>query len=500
MRSLSEPKIRELIASAPLDPTLVSIIRTEERGSTASGGLARRDTHRKMSPDYVLYWMQKAQRTIDNPALDLALHCANTLDLPLLVLFVIVPAPGAAYPGAGPQHYEWMLTGVQECETDLRERGIGFLAVRGEPVEKVLLYAKNAALIVMDEGKLREELRWRTSIVESPSCPPALAVETEAIIPPRLVADHVLWSAAACRARLLRLLSKSLRYQKASRRDAAQGKLEAAHAMTCGSVPASGELTAWQTYTNTSTVATQHFRQVPGQSAALRRFREFLDTGGESEASGLTRYARLRNDPCASAQSDMSPYLHFGNVASRHLALLCLERSEDEASPYLEELIVRRELAFNFVLYCEGYDDFEGAVPDWAKASLREGSARADVYPPSLLEKAETDDPYWNAAQTELLVTGKMHGYMRMYWGKQILSWFADPAIAFRIALDLNNRYSLDGRDPNGYAGVAWCFGRHDRPWPNHNLFGMVRAMTRGGLRRKFDVDSYVAKMQALRS
>lgn len=498
MRRLSEPAIRELIAGAPSDPALVSVLRTAESVPPGTGDLARQDARPKASPDYVLYWMQKAQRTADNPALDLALHCANTLELPLLVLFVIVPAPGDAYPGAGPQHYEWMMAGVRECEKDLWERGIGFLAVRGKPEELVLSYAKGAALLVMDEGKLREELRWRRYVVESPFCPPALAVETEAIIPPCLVADHLLWSATACRARLLRSLRASLRYQEATRRDATREKSEAVHIMTSGSLPARGGFAAGQTGSYPSTGVMQHFHLAPGQSAALRRFEEFLDTGKDG-AGGLARYSRLRNDPCAEAQSDMSPYLHFGNVASRRLALMCLERSEDEASPYLEQLIVRRELAFNFVLQCKGYDDFEFAAPDWAKTSLREGSSRTDIYPPSRLEKAETDDPYWNAAQTELLVTGKMHGYMRMYWGKQILSWFADPARAFRVALDLNNRYSLDGRDPNGYAGVAWCFGRHDRPWPNHRLFGMVRAMTHEGLSRKFDIDSYVAKMQALR-
>ena len=152
----------------------------------------------------------------------------------------------------------------------------------------------------------------------------------------------------------------------------------------------------------------------------------------------------------------------------------------------------------NFVFYNPRYDSFEG-LPNWAKSDLIEHMKDQREYEYSLedLEKAQTHDPYWNAAQKEMVQTGKMHGYMRMYWGKKILEWIKNPAEAFQIALYLNNKYEIDGRDPNGFTGVAWCFGKHDRPWPSRPVFGKVRSMSSSGLQKKFDVDAYVKKVKS---
>ena len=166
---------------------------------------------------------------------------------------------------------------------------------------------------------------------------------------------------------------------------------------------------------------------------------------------------------------------------------------------YLEELIVRRELAVNYVNFNRNYDSFDG-LPEWAKRTLlsHKKDPRDYLYSLKELENAKTHDPYWNAAQNEMLVTGKMHGYMRMYWGKKLIEWIDNPEKAFKIALHLNDKYELDGRDPNGYAGVAWCFGKHDRPWKERKIFGIVRYMNSDGLRRKFDADKYVHKTNEL--
>jgi deoxyribodipyrimidine photo-lyase len=166
---------------------------------------------------------------------------------------------------------------------------------------------------------------------------------------------------------------------------------------------------------------------------------------------------------------------------------------------YLEELIVRRELAMNFAHYNPAYDSFQ-AIPDWAKKTLKahRKDKREYVYSQEELEEGRTHDPYWNSAQKEMVVTGKMHNYMRMYWGKKILEWCAEPEEAFRIAVYLNNKYELDGRDPNSFAGVAWCFGKHDRPWGERKVFGQVRYMNDAGLRRKFKIDDYVKKIALL--
>jgi deoxyribodipyrimidine photo-lyase len=231
-------------------------------------------------------------------------------------------------------------------------------------------------------------------------------------------------------------------------------------------------------------------------------------TGGTAEAKRwlkvflkdkLADYPDRRNDPNADAQSNLSPYLHFGQISPLHIALEVEKRSNEGKAAFLEELIVRRELSHNFVYYNDKYDDFE-CLPPWARRTLNyhERDKREYVYSREQFEMAQTHDPYWNAAQKEMVLTGKMHGYMRMYWGKKILEWTRTPREGFDIALYLNNKYELDGRDPNGFAGVAWCFGKHDRAWAERPVFGKIRYMNANGLKRKFDADAYVAKVKRL--
>jgi deoxyribodipyrimidine photolyase len=233
----------------------------------------------------------------------------------------------------------------------------------------------------------------------------------------------------------------------------------------------------------------QRIQLQPGQNAALERFEGFLASGG------LERYGKERNDPNARAGSGMSAYLHFGQVSPARLAQKALDYSPSAAQVYVEQLVVRRELALNYVLYNPAYLDYRSAVPNWAQQSLATRKIPTNAYSYRELEEGQTDDPYWNAAQKELILNGAIHNYMRMYWGKQLLRWFSNPAKAFSVALKLNDCYSLDGRDPNGYAGIAWCFGRHDRPWPERQGFGKVRAMMASGLKKKFDADRYAQEM-----
>jgi deoxyribodipyrimidine photo-lyase len=212
----------------------------------------------------------------------------------------------------------------------------------------------------------------------------------------------------------------------------------------------------------------------------------------------LVRYADDRNTPGSGIQSGLSPYLHFGQISPLEVALAVRNAdavSETARAAFLEELIVRRELALNFTERNPRYDQYEG-LPEWARESLAEhaNDPRESMYDRETLCEARTHDPFWNAAQREMLETGTMHGYMRMYWGKKILEWSATPEQAFETALWLNNRYELDGRDPNGFAGVAWCFGKHDRGWPERPVFGKIRYMNANGLRRKFDMAPYLAR------
>jgi len=458
--------IEGLCARARIDPSLV---RDANAAMPAAKG------------GYVLLWMQRAQRAYDNPALDFAVECANALDLPLLVVFAL-----AEYPSATIHHYTFMLAGLRETARALRERGIAFCVKRGDPEAIVRDFGKDAAVIIGDEGRTIPELAWRQRVLADASLPKRIFVETDAVVPPELACPKLAWSAAQLRNRISAFLPHFLEGLESPhtprRTDAALNQrsvdtLLESPAIQPGSARSEHPL-----------LKLQRIEFTPGYSSGMGLFRHFLD-------ERLSRYAEFRNDPNSATQSDMSPYLHFGQVSARRLAREALLQHPARAQAYIEELVVRRELAINFVTYCPNYPRYESAVPSWAKDSLA-ATARDNMFSKLALESATTDDPYWNAAQLEMILTGKMHNYMRMYWGKKILSWFRDPHEAYSFAIEMNDRYSLDGRDPNGYAGVAWCFGRHDRPWPHREGFGNVRSMTSEGLRRKFDADLYAERMR----
>ncbi|MBS3766469.1 deoxyribodipyrimidine photolyase, partial [Candidatus Bipolaricaulota bacterium] len=232
-------------------------------------------------------------------------------------------------------------------------------------------------------------------------------------------------------------------------------------------------------------------------------------SGGTSEAEELLEdfiedkleeYPDKSSDPGENYLSHMSPYLHFGQISPIYIANRVREVGGPGVEDYLEQLIVRRELSINFVHYNQNYDDFGSILPDWAFESLmeHEDDEREYLYTLEEFENAETHDPYWNAAQKEMNLTGKTHGYMRMYWGKKILEWTPNPERGYEITLYLNNKYELDGRDPNGFTGVAWCYGKHDQGWKERPVFGKTRYMNANGLERKFDIQSYVDKISKI--
>jgi len=230
-----------------------------------------------------------------------------------------------------------------------------------------------------------------------------------------------------------------------------------------------------------------------GTHAAVKRLGEFVNLE-------LKDYGVERNHPERRGTSRLSPYLHFGNISPIAIGLAVKQAvaegkaSEEAGEKYLDELIGWRELAVLFVRHEPNYDNWECAAP-WARKTLLEhaGDPRPHAYSFAQLERAETADELWNAAQREMVQTGWMHGYMRMYWAKKILEWAPDPARAFEWAVTLNDRYELDGRDPNGYAGIAWAIvGRHDRPWFDRPVFGLVRTMMAGSTAKKFDAGLYI--------
>jgi deoxyribodipyrimidine photo-lyase len=245
---------------------------------------------------------------------------------------------------------------------------------------------------------------------------------------------------------------------------------------------------------------------VAGRAALERFLEERLDTYGEA-----------RNEPSADATSGLSPYLHFGHLSAHEVVAAVLDREgwspsrvedsargkragwwgvSESAEGFLDELVTWRELGFNNCALDARCDEFAG-LPDWARKTLaeHERDPRPHLYDLGTFERAETHDELWNAAQRQLLTEGRIHGYLRMLWGKKVLEWSESPRAAFDIMVELNNKYALDGRDPNSYSGISWVLGRYDRPWgPERPVFGKVRYMTSGNTARKFDVKPYLER------
>ena len=433
---------------------------------------------------FVLYWMQASQRAEYNHALEYAVRQANEQKLPVLVLFVLTDR----FPEANLRHYTFMLEGLQEVRVRLEERDILFLAVKGSPSKEVLRVAREASLVVADRGYLRVQGGWHEEVAEKASCP-VIQVESDVIVPVEAACPKEAYSAAVLRPKINSQLRKYLVPLAKTPVKRTLGRLDFPALDLKKSIP--GILSSFSIDRSLKPVS--RFRG--GASEAKRLLADFI-------SHKLKDYGELRSDPSLDCVSHMSPYLHFGQISPLYIAMQVQEAGKIPSKTreaYLEELIVRRELAMNFTQYNPTYDSFR-AIPDWAKRTLKghQKDKREYVYSQDELEKGRTHDPYWNAAQKEMIVTGKMHNYMRMYWGKKILEWCASPEEAFRIAVYLNNKYELDGRDPNSFTGVAWCFGKHDRPWGERKIFGQVRYMNDVGLRRKFKIDDYVKKIASL--
>ena len=427
---------------------------------------------------YVLYWMQQSQRAEDNHALELAVERANEYDLPPLVLFCLTDD----FPEANARHYAFMLEGLAGVATALGERGVPFVVRRGWPPAVLAEFATEAAEVITDVGYLRIQREWRRELAESAPCR-VTEVESDVVVPVRSAYSKEAYNAATLRRHITPQLDTFLRTPQVVAPERVLADVPTGEDV--GRLP---ELLA-ELSVDRSVEPSTTFRG--GRAAAERRLDEFI-------AGALRRYDEDSNDPAADAVSHLSPYLHFGQISPVRIALAVREANvaQHEKDAYLEQLIVRRELAMNFCFYNDGYDAYESAVPGWARDSLAEhrDDDRPYRYRHDTVEQARTDDPYWNAAQIEMLTTGKMHNYMRMYWGKKMLEWSETPERAFAVALELNNKYELDGRNPNSFAGVAWCFGKHDRPWQERPVFGKIRYMNANGLRRKFDIEAYVHK------
>ena len=421
--------------------------------------------------------MQQSQRVICNHALEFAVQAANKSRQPLLVLFVLTDS----YPQANWRHYAFMLEGLLEVEKALSDRRIGFRIAVGDPAQVALNAAEEASTLICDRGYMRHQRQWRRQVALNAPCP-VIEVESDVLVPVEVASNKAEYAARTIRPKIQRQLPHYLE---------PLGVLPLRKSDMDLSEPMDSEkLISGLSIDRRIKPVSRLIRG--GYSQARSRLDAFLE-------NHLQSYDHQRNRPEKRGTSLMSPYLHFGQIAALEIALAVqkCDAPNDAKAVFLEELIVRRELAVNYVFYCPDYDSYNG-LPDWARRTLAEHrqDPREPSYTVSQLDSAGTADPYWNAAMLEMKHTGYLHPYMRMYWGKKILQWCPDPADAYQVVVSLNNKYLLDGRDPNSYAGVGWVFGLHDQPWKERKISGKTRYMARKGLERKFDMQAYIASVQ----
>jgi len=445
----------------------------------------RRDGAPKADGACVVYWMQRAQRGLNNAAVDCAVNVANELGLPLLVYFSAI----SNFPNANLRHYVFLNQGLPDIEVDLAERNISFI-VRRPPDNSLdkFLEEVNAAILIGDENPCREPERWR-QVISKRLHIPFWTIDADVVVPSKLFPKPQ-YGAYVLRPKLYRELPNYLYPLKNPKAQHAWARPK-----SFDSFPVDGDITAgWKKLDRTVGPVEGC---TGGSHAARKRLQFFVQ-------QLLADYDKQRNQPTVDGSSRLSPYLHFGHIGPTEIALAVdaaakkhtqLKEARDS---FFNELLVWRELAVNFVKYTPNYDSAECAEP-WARQSLAEHARdhREWTYTLEQLECGETHDELWNASQLQMVHFGWMHNYMRMYWGKKILEWSRDPATAFAHAVALNDKYELDGRDPSGYAGIAWAIvGKFDRPWFDRPIFGKIRYMSAASTGKKFDSNGYIAMVR----
>ncbi len=435
---------------------------------------------------HVVYWAGANRRVESNHGLARAVEIANELGLPVLYYEGVT----CAYPHANDRLHTFLLEGVPETARRLKRLGIGYcFSLRrtfSDPEDIFFRVAGRAACVVADDY---------------PTCFPALlnatvpqklgvryeVVDSSCVVPMNLL-DKREYAAYTIRPKIHRLLEKYLVPcpEPRVRRRWAGPPPEWHFEFTEDQIPAivaSCEI-------DHSVPPSLCFRGSRREAEA--RLEAFLE-------KSLHRYAKERNQPAAHATSHMSPYLHFGRISALEIALAAREYAHEHrliADEFLEELIVRRELAFNFARHSKNPESLAN-LPDWARATLlaHAKDPRSPCYTRAQFEHAQTHDALWNACQKEMLLRGVIHGYYRMYWGKKIIEWSKTCQDALETMIRIHDRWALDGRDPNTYTNILWCFGLHDRPWQERPVFGMIRYMSLEGMKRKTNVDAYLREI-----
>lgn len=444
------------------------------------------DRPERSGSDFVLYWIQMYHRAEQNWALTAAIEAANRLSVPL----VVYQGLGCTYPHANDRIHRFILEGVAELKERFARRGIlyHFYLRRRSTDPNDLLYrlARRAALIVTDDFPAFF-IPVQTARVAGKLDVALWAVDSNGIVPLAAIPGEQ-YGAYTLRPKIRRVLSQHLRpvSEPSPRRDSLGLALDVPESrLAAATIEADVSGSDIDHAVRPSLVYRGGYRE------ARRRLERFV-------AGPLHSYAAARNQPGGETTSRLSPYLHFGQISVQEVALAVRSATrapQADRDAFLDELIVRRELAFNFCRFSPHHRTL-AALPGWAQATLaaHAGDARPHLYSPQEFEAARTHDDLWNAVQAELLTTGLMFGYYRMYWGKKIIEWSRTSEDAQQTMIRLHEKYALDGRNANTYSNILWCFGKHDRPWGERPVFGKVRYMNYAGLKRKFRPEGYIQK------
>ncbi len=435
----------------------------------------------------VVYWMQRAERGRDNHALDKAIACGDALGLPVVAYFAGIKN----FPHANLRHYAFLNQGLPDIEEHCAERGVGFVMRRAPHEDHERFFADvGAVMVIGDENPMREPERWRVRLGQALRVP-FWTVDADVIVPSKLL-GKAQFSAAVARPRLYGALAEFL---TPFHNPNAAHEWKAPRGLQADDVRA--DMTrGWQDF-DRSVKPVEAWKG--GHKAALERLHTFC-------TDMLTSYDRDRAHPETDGSSKMSPYLHFGHIGPQTIALAVQAAAKDHPTlraakdSYFNELIVWRELAINFVRYQPEYDS-PGCADHWAVETIAEHDRdeRAVLYTLAQMETARTHDELWNAAQIQMVRYGWMHNYLRMYWAKKIVEWTPNVETAMKWAIYLNDRYFLDGRDPNGYSGIAWSMlGKFDRAWFDRPIFGKRRYMSAASTGKKFYSALYIQQMNAL--
>ncbi|MEO0285927.1 MAG: deoxyribodipyrimidine photo-lyase [candidate division WOR-3 bacterium] len=428
---------------------------------------------------YILYWIQGAPRSVFNFGLEFAIYLSNEYRLPLIVLIIVNPF----YPEANDRSMKFFLEGVKELKNALEERGLTFHVRPGKFQDVITQYYKDAKVLITDASYLpflrilKEEVYKRLDAT-------IFEVDNNLLVPVRVVSSKQEVGAYTLRPKILKIYRNFLDFQEVTYKGE---KLEPVLEVDLDNFDSFLKMHYQEKFPETP------FRG--GEKQGRMILKHFLE-------SNFHQFAMLRSNPAFDVESHLSPYLHYGFISPLEIIKEASKVDTDSKNfdVLFEQLVVRRELAHNFTYYSEDLDDLARILPRWAYESLKnhENDRREYLYSKEELEDAKTHDVLWNAAQKELVFTGKIHNYMRMYWGKKVIEWTSNIDEAYRILVYLNNKYAMDGRDPNSYAGIGWCFGLHDRPFKERPVLGTVRYMSERGLRSKFEVEKYLARVAKL--